>query len=71
MGTGEYNDQYVEEVYRILKKGAGGMDAVYEDWITHLIGISGLNALIENKFLETCGVVKGRQLYVLCCEGES
>ena len=71
MNIGEYTDQYVEEVYKIIKRSAAGMDAVYEDWIVSIVGVHGLNALIANKFLETCGIVKGRQLYVLCCEGES
>lgn len=43
-----------------------GMDAVYEDHIEHLVGCYGLALLIQYKFVETCGVVNGRQLYALC-----
>lgn len=68
MSTGKNNDAYVEEVYGILRQQAKGFDSVYEDFIVHLIGVMGLNALLENRYLETCGVLNGRQLYVLCCE---
>ena len=71
MDTDRNYDGYVETVYKILKACTLGMDSVYEDWIIHNIGTSGLNALVNNKYLETCGVINGRQLYVLCCEGES
>jgi hypothetical protein len=42
------------------------MDSIYGDYIQHLVGICGLNALIANHLVESCGVVYGRQLYVLC-----
>lgn len=57
---------YAEQVYKILKDETEGMDAIYKDYILHLVGYSGLDALLENRLLETCGVVNGRQLYVLC-----
>lgn len=56
---------YAEEVYDILKTEAREMDAVYEDYITHLVGICGLRALLEEHLLESCGVIRGRELYVL------
>ena len=57
---------YAEQVYEILNNETKGMDAIYKDYILHLVGYSGLDALLENRLLETCGVVNGRQLYVLC-----
>lgn len=54
-----------DQVYEVVRKECIGLDAVYEDFIKHLVGIVGLNILKENGFLETCGVVNGRQLYVL------
>lgn len=71
MATGKNHDVYVEEVYKFLRQDSVGLEAVYEDYIIQLIGRYGLNALIEARYLETCGVVNGRQLYTLCCEGES
>lgn len=41
------------------------MDALYEDYIIHMIGTVGLNILIDNGRLESCGVVNGRKLYTL------
>ena len=71
MNTGIQHEIYVEEVYRALRENVVGLDSVYEDYIINIIGTTGLIALHTNKYLETCGVVNGRQLYVLCCEGES
>lgn len=69
----------VDFYYRIMWAEFQGSDALYEDYIIHLIGVVGLNALRDNRLMETCGVVNGRQLYVLCpaptlkgrCENES
>lgn len=52
--------------YRIMWAEFQGSDALYEDYIIHMIGMVGLNALRDNGLLETCGVVDGRQLYSLC-----
>ena len=71
MNTGNKYDAYVEEVYQKLRDAVVGLDSVYEDYIITIIGTTGLMALISNGYLETCGVINGRQLYVLCCEGES
>ena len=57
--------QYVEYVYETVKKDCEGMDAIYEDYIFHLVGMRGLIALQKFKLVETCGVVNGRQLYTL------
>lgn len=57
---------YAEQVYEILKNDSEGVDAIYQEYILHMVGESGLNALLESRLLETCGVVNGRQLYVLC-----
>lgn len=57
---------YADYCYQILKTADKGMDAMYEDYIVHLIGVAGLTELRANKLLEPCGIVLGRQLYVLC-----
>ena len=57
---------FVEKVYSIVKSDTEGMDSIYKDYIKQMVGVYGLNALIENKLVESCGVVNGRQLYVLC-----
>ena len=46
------------------------MEAIYEDYIKALVGEYGLELLLICKHLETCGVVNGRQLYVLCKKGK-
>lgn len=58
--------EYVEKVYQILKEESEGLDAIYESFIKDVIGRRGLEILIKNKLVESCGVVNGRRLYVLC-----
>ncbi len=57
---------YADMVYYIVKVKSEGMDAVYEDYILELVGSMGLKALKENRLVESCGIVNGRQLCVLC-----
>ena len=57
---------YVEYVYELVKMESAELDAIYEDFITHLVGNYGLLALRDHKLIEACGIVNGRQLYVLC-----
>ena len=57
--------EYVEKIYDIVKTDCEGMDAVYADYIERLVGTHGLNALIEAKLVESCGVLNCRRLYVL------
>lgn len=64
-------DMTANQVYEIVKKESNCFDAIYEDYILELVGQEGLNALKENKLLETCGILYGRQLYVLCNWKES
>lgn len=59
-------NKYVDFVYDIVRKDCAGMDAIYKNHIIHLVGVCGLNELLEHKLLETCGVIGDRQLYVLC-----
>ena len=62
----EENDKmFTEHVYNIVKAESEGLDSIYGDYIQHLVGIFGFNALLEAKLLESCGVVNGRQLYAL------
>lgn len=58
--------EMVKGLYDIVKRACEGLDSVYEDYLIGLIGIHGVYHLKEAKLLETCGVVHGRQLYVLC-----
>lgn len=62
--------KYVDYVYGIVESECKGMDSIYEDYIEHLVGISGLEALRAWGLVETCGVIGGRQLYVLCDKKE-
>ena len=62
----ESGSRYVDYVYDIVKNDTMDMDAIYKDYIKQMVGVYGLNALIEHKLIESCGVVNGRQLYVLC-----
>ena len=39
---------YAEYCYQILKSDAKALDAVYEDYIIHLIGVAGLTELRGN-----------------------
>lgn len=57
--------EYAEYLYKIVKDETEGLDSVYGDFIVTLVGYVGLNILQEYRYLETCGVVNGRQLYVL------
>ena len=58
--------KYVDYVYEIVKNEGRNFDALYQDYVLELVGIMGMDALLENKLIETCGVVNGRQLFVLC-----
>jgi hypothetical protein len=71
MSTGKDTEAYVEGVYQSLREVAMNLDSLYEDYIITIVGTTGLMTLLANGYLETCGAINGRQLYVLCCEGES
>lgn len=58
--------KYVDYVYGIVWSGTAGMDAIYKDYIVEMVGVYGFNALHEARLLEGCGVVNGRELFVLC-----
>ena len=57
---------YVDYVYDIVRLDAEGMDSIYKDYIIQMVGVYGFNALHEAKLIESCGVINGRRLYVLC-----
>lgn len=57
--------EYVDYVYNIIFLDTLEMDAIYKDFIIREVGSYGFNALYENGLLESCGVVNGRQLFVL------
>lgn len=56
----------IDDIYELIKEEFKGIDAIYEESIIHMIGVFGLDLLKEHRLLESCGVVNGRQLYVLC-----
>ena len=58
--------KYADYVYDIVKEQTEKFEAIYEDYITELVGVFGLNALLDSNLLETCGIVNGKQLYALC-----
>lgn len=53
------------QVYKTLEEECEGFDAIYEDYIIHVVGSDGLNTLIEKCLIESCGVINGRKLYTL------
>lgn len=57
--------KFANQVYQTVKDEFEGFDAIYEDAIVDLVGRSGLIVLQMHGYLETCGVINGRQLYVL------
>ena len=63
--TLDYLGTYADHVYEIVKNDTIEMDSVYGDYISNMVGVYGLNTLIENGFVESCGVINGRKLYVL------
>ena len=54
-----------KQVYEVVKNESLCLDAIYENYILELVGVEGLEILRKNGLLETCGVINGRQLYVL------
>lgn len=56
---------YVDYVYNIIFLDTLDMDAIYKDFILREVGTYGFNALYENHLLESCGIVNGRDLFVL------
>ena len=64
-------DYFVDHVYWVLKTDCADLDAIYSDHIQEMVGVYGLNALLVNNLLESCGKVNGRQLYVLCKKHET
>lgn len=58
--------EYVDYVYDIVRLDCEGMDSIYKDYIKQMVGVYGFNALLKDNLIESCGVVNGRQLYVLC-----
>ena len=62
--------KFVDYIYRIVADKIEGLDSVYEDYIIRLVGEAGLTELRSNGYLEACGVLNGRQLYVLVKKGE-
>lgn len=55
----------IDHLYDIIKEESEGLDAVYFDYITHLIGFNGFLAMKASGYLELCWSNNGRDLYVL------
>ena len=64
--TQKYLGTYVDHVYEIVRLETVELDSVYGNYIQRIVGTFGLNALLDANLLESCGIVNGRQLYVLC-----
>ena len=62
---------YAEYCYEILQHDAHYLDAMYEDYIIHIIGVAGLTELRTNSLLEPCGIVHGRHLYAIVDKPET
>ena len=58
--------RYVDYVYDIVRLDCEGMDSIYKDYIIQIVGVYGFNVLHEAHLIESCGIVHGRRLYVLC-----
>lgn len=56
----------VDQVYNTVAEVFNDLDAIYEDYLIYLVGFEGFYILIENRLLESCGVINGRKLYALC-----
>lgn len=56
---------YVDYVYEIVSIDCKDLDAIYKDYIITIVGEYGFEALVDNKLLESCGIVNGRMLYTL------
>lgn len=61
--------RYVDYIYETVLAECESLDAIYESYITYLVGHIGLEELKKHKLVETCGVVNGCQLYVLIKKG--
>lgn len=59
-------NEYVDYVYDIVRLDCEGMDSIYKDYIIQMVGVYGFNALYKSRLIESCGVINGRQLFVLC-----
>lgn len=62
--------RYVDYCYNILIEKCGDLDSIYEDYIEYLVGTMGVYELVKHGYLESCGVVNGRRLYVIVEKGE-
>ena len=60
---------YANKIYGIVKTECGEMDTISKEYICHLVGIIGLQALISQKLIEPFGAVEGNQLYIFCKQG--
>lgn len=59
------DESFALHVRDIIKLETKNLDAVYEDYIVHMVGTVGLFALKDYGLVEACGMVGGRQLYAL------
>lgn len=57
---------YRKMIYDFVREETAGLDSFYEDYLVDLVGWLGVGVLVENQLIESCGVINGRRLYVLC-----
>lgn len=63
--------QFVDHIYNLVRMDTEDMDAIYGDYIIQMVGTYGFNALYDERLLESCGIINGRALYVLCEKKDS
>ena len=56
---------YTDHVYKFVHDECKDLDSIYEDYIIRLVGEYGLRALLDGNWLEGCGFLNNRKLYVL------
>ena len=59
------NKSYLDYVYEIIRLDTMELDSIYKDFILREVGTYGFNTLYSAGLLEGCGVVNGRELFVL------
>lgn len=61
-----YDSMIYKVIYDLVKHETAGLDSVYEDYLVAIVGWAGVAALLQAGLLESCGVINGRRLFVLC-----
>lgn len=54
-----------DKLYRFVKDEVGVGDILYESQIIRLVGMIGLQTLVEHGYLQSCGILNGQRIYQL------